>query len=54
MGGASWGFVSLRNDFTRFFTEYGGLEGIGFVKSYRYSSLLHPEASGMTDNETAD
>jgi len=25
------------------YTEYGGLEGIGFVKSYRYSGLPIPQ-----------
>jgi len=53
LGGASWGFVSLRNDFMKMYTEYGGLEGIGFVKSYKYSSLPHPQASRSTDDRTA-
>lgn len=54
LGGASWGFVSLRNEYMRMCTEYGGLGGIGFVKSYGYSNLLHPPDSRITHKNTAD
>lgn len=54
LGGASWGFVSFGSDYTSVYTEYGGLGGIGFVKSYGYSRLVHPPACRTTDQNTAD